>query len=103
MSAIAIRIGQIPAPIKGAAFWTILPICGSARNDSSCAGANSKSFRLLSLAREPIEESGAAGLQTAMSPERVLAVLDEELVSPDGSVSAATASVASSPSSALSI
>lgn len=36
-------------------------------------------------------DSGAAGMQSAMSPERVLAALDEELVSPDGSLSASTA------------
>ncbi len=35
-------------------------------------------------------DSDAAVMQTAMSPERVLAALDEELVSPDGSVSAST-------------
>ncbi len=35
-------------------------------------------------------DSRAAVMQTAMSPERVLAALDEELVSPDGSVSAST-------------
>lgn len=38
------------------------------------------------------QDSGASRMQTAMSPERVLAALDEELVSPDGSVSASTAS-----------
>ncbi len=36
-------------------------------------------------------DSSAAGMQTAMSPERVLAALDEELISSDGSVSASTA------------
>jgi uncharacterized membrane protein len=35
-------------------------------------------------------DSGAAVMQSAMSPERVLAALDEELVSTDGSVSAST-------------
>ncbi len=37
-------------------------------------------------------DSDAVIMQTAMSPERVLAALDEELISQDGSVSASTAS-----------
>ncbi len=36
-------------------------------------------------------DSGAAVLQQAMSPERVLAALDEEVIAPDGSISASTA------------
>ena len=36
-------------------------------------------------------DSGAAVLQQPMSPERVLAALDEEVIAPDGSVSASTA------------
>ncbi len=35
---------------------------------------------------------GAVVMQTSMTPERVLAALDEKLISPDGSVSASTAS-----------
>jgi uncharacterized membrane protein len=40
-------------------------------------------------------DSGAMVMQTAMSPERVLAALDEELVSPDGSISASGSETAS--------
>jgi multimeric flavodoxin WrbA len=36
----------------------VLLICGSARNDGSCAGENSKSFRLTNLAREIIQQAG---------------------------------------------
>ncbi len=36
-------------------------------------------------------DSGAAVMQQAMSPEGVLAALDEEVTSPDGSISASTA------------
>jgi len=36
----------------------VLLICGSARNDGSCPGEISKSFRLLGLAREVIEQAG---------------------------------------------
>ena len=36
-------------------------------------------------------DSGAAPMQQAMSPEGVLAALDEEVTSPDGSISASTA------------
>ncbi len=35
----------------------VLLICGSARNDGSCAGENSKSFRLLNLGKEIIEQA----------------------------------------------
>ena len=36
----------------------VLLICGSARNDGSCAGEMSKTFRLLGLAREILEQAG---------------------------------------------
>ncbi len=36
---------------------------------------------------------GAAAMQQAMSPQGVLAALDEEVTSPDGSISASTASI----------
>ena len=36
-------------------------------------------------------DAGAAVMQQAMSPEGVLAALDEEVISPDGSISASTA------------
>ena len=36
----------------------VLLICGSARNDGSCAGENSKSFRLLNLGKEIVEQAG---------------------------------------------
>ncbi|MDO8458739.1 MAG: flavodoxin family protein [Burkholderiaceae bacterium] len=39
----------------------VLLICGSARNDGTCPGEMSKSFRLLGLARETLEQ---AGIQT---------------------------------------
>ncbi len=39
-------------------------------------------------------DSGAAVLQQAMNPERVLAALDEEVTAPDGSVSTSTAAAA---------
>ncbi len=41
-------------------------------------------------------DSGAAVLQQAMSPERVLAALDEEVIAPDGSISASTAAAPAS-------
>jgi len=37
----------------------VLLICGSARNDGTCPGEMSKSFRLLGLARETLMQSGA--------------------------------------------
>jgi multimeric flavodoxin WrbA len=36
----------------------VLLICGSARNDGTCPGEISKSFRLLELARETLEQAG---------------------------------------------
>jgi multimeric flavodoxin WrbA len=36
----------------------VLLICGSARNDGSCPGENSKSFRLTQIARDIVEQSG---------------------------------------------
>lgn len=36
----------------------VLLICGSARNDGSCPGEMSKSFRLLKIAREELEQAG---------------------------------------------
>lgn len=39
-------------------------------------------------------DSSAAVLQQAMSPDRVLAALDEEVIAPDGSVSTSTAAAA---------
>jgi uncharacterized membrane protein len=36
-------------------------------------------------------DTGAANMKNAISPARVLATLDEELISPDGSISASTA------------
>ena len=36
----------------------VLLICGSARNDGTCPGEMSKTFRLLELARETLEQSG---------------------------------------------
>jgi hypothetical protein len=42
-------------------------------------------------------DSDAAVLQQAMSPERVLAALDEEVTSLDGSVSSSTAAAATQP------
>jgi multimeric flavodoxin WrbA len=36
----------------------VLLICGSARNDGTCPGEISKSFRLLGIARETLEQSG---------------------------------------------
>jgi multimeric flavodoxin WrbA len=36
----------------------VLLICGSARNDGTCPGEMSKSFRLLGIAREIVEQSG---------------------------------------------
>ena len=41
-------------------------------------------------------DSGAVVLQQAMSPERVLAALDEEVTSPDGSISVSTAAAPAS-------
>ncbi len=38
----------------------ILLICGSARNDGSCPGETSKSYRLTGLAREIIQQAGMA-------------------------------------------
>ena len=37
----------------------VLLVCGSARNDGSCAGETSKSFRLLEMARQELERAGA--------------------------------------------
>ena len=37
---------------------TVLLVCGSARNDGTCPGEMSKTFRLLGLAREAIEKAG---------------------------------------------
>ncbi len=36
----------------------VLLVCGSARNDGTCPGEVSKSFRLLNLAREELEQAG---------------------------------------------
>ena len=36
----------------------VLLICGSARNDGTCPGEMSKTFRLLGTAREPLEQAG---------------------------------------------
>ncbi len=36
----------------------VLMICGSARNDGTCPGEMSKTFRLLGIAREVVEQSG---------------------------------------------
>ena len=36
----------------------VLLICGSARNDGTCPGEASKSFRLLNLARQELEQAG---------------------------------------------
>lgn len=36
----------------------VLLICGSARNDGSCPGEMSKTFRLLGIARETLDEAG---------------------------------------------
>lgn len=36
----------------------VLLICGSARNDGSCPGENSKSFRLMGLASEIVQKAG---------------------------------------------
>lgn len=36
----------------------VLLVCGSARNDGSCPGEASKSFRLLNLARQELEQAG---------------------------------------------
>ena len=36
----------------------VLLICGSARNDGTCPGEESKTFRLLELARETLEQAG---------------------------------------------
>ena len=38
----------------------VLLVCGSARNDGTCPGEMSKSFRLLGLAREVLEQAGIA-------------------------------------------
>ena len=42
----------------------ILLICGSARNDATCPGENSKTWRLTQLAREVVEAAGVAGAAT---------------------------------------
>ncbi|MBS1214244.1 MAG: NADPH-dependent reductase, partial [Proteobacteria bacterium] len=36
----------------------VLLICGSARNDGTCPGEMSKTFRLLGIARETLEQAG---------------------------------------------
>ena len=44
----------------------VLLICGSARNDGSCPGEMSKSFRLLGLARETLEQADILAGATAI-------------------------------------
>lgn len=45
-------------------------ICGSARNDGTCPGEMSKSFRLLGFAREALERAGIQANARARRPPR---------------------------------
>jgi hypothetical protein len=45
----------------------VLLICGSARNDGTCPGEMSKTFRLLELCREELERAGIESSRCALS------------------------------------
>ena len=46
----------------------MLVICGSARNDGTCPGEISKTFRLVGLARETLEQAAIAGRRAGPEP-----------------------------------